>query len=137
MLGILGIILSKIARLKIKFKNAINIGIYAITLPVILNMIYIVVNGLTGFTISNFQWMYTVISYIYVFIAILMIRTDLINRQLQLIKIQEEQQKIREETDWEQDKEDKKEKSDKKQEEEKKEDGEDNNLDEQPDGSQA
>ena len=39
--------------------------------------------------------MYNTISYIYVIVAILMIKTDFINRQLELIKLAEEQEKIK------------------------------------------
>ena len=41
--------------------------------------------------------MYSTISYIYVIVAILMIKTDFINRQKELIKLAEEQEKIKEE----------------------------------------
>lgn len=138
MLGILAWILAKIAMVKMKFKNGFHIGVYALTLPILLNMLYIVINQLTGFEISKFQWMYSIISYIYVFIAILMIRTDLMNRQMELIKLQEEQQKVREELKQKQEEEpeekkEEKEPSKKKEKEEKK--GEDTG--EQPEGSEA
>ena len=139
MLGVLALLLGRISGLKISFKPALNIGIYSLTLPIILNIIYIVVNSLTGFTISNFKWMYITISYIYVFIAILMIRTDLINRQRELIKLKEEQAKVRQELE-EKEQEEKREKENKKEEdkkENKKEKEEDNNLEGEPDGSQA
>jgi len=41
--------------------------------------------------------MYDTISYIYVIVGVLMIKTDFINRQMELIKLTEEQEKIREE----------------------------------------
>ena len=144
MLGVLAFILGRISGIKMSFKPAFNIGIYALTLPIILNIIYIIVNTLTGFTISNFQWMYTTISYIYVFIAILMIRTDLINRQKELIKLKEEQEKVREELQEKDDEnKEKKEKDNKENEDSKKEkkkeseNEKDNNLEGEPDGSQA
>lgn len=96
-LAVLAFIISRISRINLKFAPSLNIGIHSITLPVVLNLIYIVVNLLTGFTIKYFQFMYTTISYIYVIVAILMIKTDLINRQLELIKLAEEQEKVREE----------------------------------------
>lgn len=97
MLGILGFILARIIGVKIKFKATFNIGVYALTLPIILNLIYLIVNSFTGFTIRYFQWMYTTISYIYVIVAILIIKTDLINRQIELMKIVEEQEKVKRE----------------------------------------
>lgn len=97
MLAILGFILARIIGVKIKFKATFNMGIYALTLPIILNLIYLVINSFTGFTIRYFQWMYTTISYIYVIVAILIIKTDLINRQMELMKIVEEQEKVKKE----------------------------------------
>ena len=41
--------------------------------------------------------MYSTISYIYVIVAILMIKTDFIQRQMELIKLAQEQEKVREE----------------------------------------
>lgn len=96
-LAVLGFIISRIARLRMRFKANFNIGIYALTLPIILNLIYIVVHSLTGFEIEHFQWMYTTISYIYVIVAILMIKTDFIHKQIELQKILTEQEKVKEE----------------------------------------
>ncbi len=105
MLALLGFIVARIVSVKIKFKACFNMGIYALTLPIILNLIYIVVNMFTGINIKYFQWMYTTISYIYMILAILLIRTDLINKHMELIKIINEQEKVRK--DLEQQKEDK------------------------------
>lgn len=97
MLGVLGFIFARIVGIKLRYKATFNMGVYALTLPIILNLIYIVVNAFTGFTIQYFQWMYTTISYIYMIVAILMIKADLINKQAELMKIVEEQEKVREE----------------------------------------
>ncbi len=131
MLGVLGFIIGRIAGMKIRFKATFNIGIYALTLPILLNILYIVVNTLTGFTIQNFSWMYTTISYIYVIVAIFMIKSDFIDKQVELMKIMEEQEKVRreillqeekkkkEEENQNQDNKDNKDKEDKKEEEKK------------------
>lgn len=97
MLAVLGFIISRIVGMKIRFKATFNIGSYAITLPILLNLSYVLINTLTGFTIQYFNWMYTTISYIYVIVAILMIKADFINKQAELMKIIEEQQKVRQE----------------------------------------
>lgn len=125
MLAVLGFIISRITRMKIRFKATYNMAIYALTLPIILNLIYIIINAFTGITVQYFNWMYTTISYIYMIIAILMIKTDLINKEMELMKIVEEQAKVKEEL--ERQKEEKKEeekrenKKEKKQDDEKKE----------------
>ena len=86
MLAILGFIVSRIVGIKMRFKATFNIGIYALTLPILLNIVYIVINNLTGFEIKYFSWMYTTISYIYVIVAILLIKTDFIDKQAELMK---------------------------------------------------
>lgn len=134
MLGILGYIIARISRMKIRFVATFRMAIHALSLPIILNIIYIIVNYFTGFTIQYFQWMYTTISYIYMIVAILIIRTDLINRQMELMKIVQEQENVRKEMEQEDNKED----ENKKEEEEEKEkkDTKDNNG-EEPEGSKA
>lgn len=97
MLALLGYLFSRIVGIRMKFKATFNMGVYALTLPIILNLIYIVVNAFTGFEIKYFQWMYTTISYIYMIVAILMIKTDLITKQAELMKIIEEQEKVKQE----------------------------------------
>lgn len=97
MLAILGAIVSRIMGIKIRFKATFNMGVYALTLPIILNLIYIIVNSFTGFEVRYFNWMYTTISYIYMIVAILMIKADFINKQAELMKIIEEQEKVRQE----------------------------------------
>ena len=100
MLAVLGFIIGRMVGIKIRFKATFNIGVYALTLPILLNLVYIVVKNLTGFTIQYFSWMYTTISYIYVIVAILMIRTDFINKQVELMKILEEQERVRQQMKW-------------------------------------
>ena len=97
LLSILAYITSVISRVRLKFSASYNISIYALTLPIILNLAYIIVNTLTGFTIEYFQVMYTAIASIYVIASILIIRSDLIKRQIELNKIMSEQEKIRQE----------------------------------------
>lgn len=128
MLGILGFIFSRIIGIRLRFKATFNMGVYALTLPVLLNMIYIIVNSITGLEIKYFSWMYTTISYIYMIVAILIIKTDLINRQVELMKIIEEQEKVKkemEEQKKEKEEENKKEPKDSKDKEEKKKDKKD------------
>lgn len=134
-LGVLGYLFARIVRLRLKFKATYNIGLHALTLPIVLNLIYILVNTFTSFTITHFQWMYTTISYIYVAVAILMIKTEIINQKIQLIKLEKIQEKVSEEEqiDIEKPKEEKKEKDDEKKEQEDKKTDEG----EQPEGSNA
>lgn len=144
MLGILGLIVARLLGIRIKYKSTLNIGIHALTLPLILQIIYLIVNILTGFEIKYFQWMYTTISYIYVVVAILMIKTQFINQQIELMKIQLEQEKVREEMKQQEEKneenpeEKEKEKSENENKEnDKKENNGDNNIGAEPEGTNA
>lgn len=137
MLGILGLIVARLIGIRMKYKATVNIGIHALTLPLILQIIYLTVNILTGFEIKYFQWMYTTISYIYVVVAILMIKTQFINQQIELMKIKLEQEKVKEEINQQEEpkNEEPEEKPEKPKDEDKKE--EDNNLGAEPEGTNA
>lgn len=137
LLSIIGLIMSKIAAVKLKYKEVFNMSIYALTLSIVLYLIYICVNISTGFTIKYFDLAYQIISYIYIVTAILMIKSDLIKQQIEVGKIIEEQKKVREEKKQE-DNEEEKPKEDKKEKKEKKEKKDKEKKEpENPEGSQA
>ena len=96
-LGVLGYIFARIVKIKLRYKAAFNISTHAITLPLTLNVLYLIINTFTGFEIEYFQWMYTSISYIYVAVAILMIKTEIIHQRIQLIRLREIQKQAQEE----------------------------------------
>ena len=127
-LAVMGQLLAIILRMKIKFSETYKMGIYALTLPTLLELIYIIVNSTTGFVIQYFSWMYTTISYIYICVAIIIIKTDFINMQKELMRIQMEEQSEEKEQEKIEEKEETK--------DEEKEDSsnEDNDLKEQTDG---
>ena len=92
-LGVIGNIFGRIVRLRLKYSATFNIGLHALTLPLILKLVYIIVNTFIGFEIEYFGWMYTTISYIYVAVAILMIKAEIINQKIQLTKVEKIQEK--------------------------------------------
>lgn len=104
-LGVLGIIISRLSGIRIKYRALFNMSVYSLTLPIILNLIYIVVNTFTGYTIKYFEFMYTTVSYIYLIVAILMIKADLITTHREVIKIEETQKEVRKQMQEEKDKE--------------------------------
>lgn len=128
-LSILGLITATIARIKIKFIAIYNMAVYSLTLPMILNIAYIIINYFTNFTITYFQVAYVTIAYIYLATAIFILKDDVIKKMQEVEKIKQEQQKVKEEIK-EQQKDQKEEKND---EEEKKQD--DNG--EEPQGSEV
>lgn len=130
MLALLGRITSMLLRIPMQYKATFNMAIHALTLPIILNIIYIIVNLFTGFNIKYFQVMYSTISYIYIVAAILIMKADFIKRGQELSKIIEEQQKIRQEYKENQEDDERSEKKDKKEDEKEKSDEEDGNKQE-------
>lgn len=94
LLSILGILMGRIFGIKFKYKQMFNISIYALTLSVVLYFIYVIANLLTGYTITYFRVAYDSISYIYLITAILIIKSELIKRQIEVMKIVKEQEKI-------------------------------------------
>ena len=95
--SLIGCITGILSNLRIRFRNVYNIAIYSLTLPIILNLIYMIVNILTGYTIKYFDVLYMAIACIYVIAAILIIRSDIIKQQIELSKIMQEQEKVRQE----------------------------------------
>ncbi len=95
--AILGHITALFSGLRLRYGAVYNIAIHSLTLPIVLNLIYMIVNILTGYTISYFSIMYTAITSIYVITSILMIKSDIIKKQIELSKIMEEQEKVRQE----------------------------------------
>lgn len=144
LLSLLSYIVARISGLRLKYSAIYNIATYALTLPIILNIIYAVVNILTGFTIKYFQVMYTTIASIYIITAILMIKSDVIKKQIELNKIIEEQEKVKQELKLKEEQEKEKaeeerrrkerEKKDKEKQEKKK---EDEGLGKEPEGDNA
>lgn len=127
-LAILGWVTSFVAKVKLKISALYNMAIYALTLPMILNIIYIVINYFTEFTIGYFQVAYIAIAYIYLAAAIFILKDDFIKKQTEVAKIIEEQKKVREEI---------LEKEDKQKEDEEEKNEKENKNDEEPKGSEA
>ena len=86
-LSLLGFIVSRLIRVPFKYGALYSLSISAITLPVILNTIYMVVNMYAGFVIPYFQLMYTLISYVYLIAALLIMRSEIMKKKVQ-IKVQ-------------------------------------------------
>lgn len=90
-------IIAAILRVKLRYLEAFNITAHAVTLPIIINLIYQIVNVYTGFVIRYFYLMFLTITFIYIIAAILMIKSDNIKKTMDLQKIQDEEEKVKEE----------------------------------------
>lgn len=112
LLSIFGYITTLLAKIKMRFVAIFNMSIYAITLSVILNMLYVGINIFVPFNMEYFQVMYIAVAAIYLVAAILILKSDLIKKQAELMKIEEAQKIIKKEIE-EENKEEKKEKKNK------------------------
>ena len=100
-LAILGLIINMFLKTLFKFKDIFKISIYSMTLPLILYLIYMVLNILFGTTIKYFEIAYNSIAYIYLMTVLLMMKSDKIKNAQELQTLIEEQKKVREEIERE------------------------------------
>lgn len=132
-IGVLGWITASLARIRIRFVAIYNMAIYSLTLPMILNALYIAVNCFMSFKITYFQVAYITIAYIYMATTIFILKDDLIKKMQEVDKIEHEQKNIREEIKKQEENKKEPEENDDHKENDKKEDG----GDEEPQGSEA
>lgn len=118
-LSAIGYVTALILKLRIKVIAMIKISMHALTLPIILNLIYIILQVVFNFKIKYFDIMYIAVTYIYIITAILMIKSDLIKRGQELTKILEEEQKIKQELERQKEEQEEKDKEERKKKEEK------------------
>jgi hypothetical protein len=142
-LGIMGYVTAIILRLRLKFIAMIKIAIHSLTLPIILNLIYIILQTIFNFEIKYFEVMYITVAYIYIITAILMIKSDLLKRGEELKKIIEEQENVKKQLEEEKQKKEEQEeqkqddKKRKNKDDEKKDKAKDDGLEEEPQGENA
>ena len=96
-LSILGLIINTFIGTRFKYKDLVKISIYAMTLPIILYLFYIIANILFGTTIKLFEIAYSAISYIYLITVMLMMKSDAIKNMQELQSVLEEQKRVKEE----------------------------------------
>ena len=122
-LSVFGLLTSYMVGIKIRYRAIFNMSVYALTISIILKLIYVLVGMFSDFTIKYFDFMYTAIGYICLVASIFMIKSDVIKQQMELIKIREKMKEQREQEEEEnnkpEEKEEKKEEDNKKEETEK------------------
>ena len=142
-ISIVGFFAAWFLKIKMRYAPVFNMSIYAITLSVLLNIIYLIINIFSDFSIKYFDVMYVSVATIYLLAAIFILKSEFIKKQAELIKIAEMQANIKkdeeekdenkkQEEENDKDEKDKNEK-DKNQKKENKDDG----LEEEPEGSNA
>lgn len=89
-LSVFGLLTCFIAKIKMNYKAVFNMSIFALTLSIILRIIYIALNILAQFEIKYFDIMYIAVSYISLAAAIFLIKSDVIKQHLELMRIIDE-----------------------------------------------
>ena len=146
-IGLVGYFTMWILKMKMRYVAVFNMSIYALTLSTILNILYLIVNMLFNFTIEYFSIMYVTVATIYLLAAIFILKTDLMKKQAEVMKIVEAEQIVKKEVEEkEKDKKEQKEKEetqkkdkkeDSKDKKEEKKENEGNVKHDEPEGSNA
>ena len=85
--ALLGFFLGKIMGLKLPYGKVLNIAFSAITLPLVLQLVYKIIRVFTGFQILHFDILFTIISYLYISVSLYLIyKNDKTNTSKQRIK---------------------------------------------------
>lgn len=100
-LAVICYLTSRIIKVALKFSESFRISIHALTLPIILNLIYGIIRIYTSFTMPYFAVMYYGVGYVYIVTAIFMMKSDNIKMQLELKRIKEVEEQIKEEMELE------------------------------------
>ncbi len=96
-IGIIGYFTMWILKMKMRYVAVFNMTIYALTLSTILNIIYLIINICFNFTIEYFSIMYVTVATIYLLAAIFILKTELMKKQAEVMKIVEAQQIVKKE----------------------------------------
>ena len=145
-LSIFGLFTAWVAKIKMRYVAIFNMSVYALTLSIILNILYIAINIFVPFEIEYFQVMYVTVAAIYLIAAIFILKSEFVKKQMELMKIAEAQEIIKKqleekqkEDDEKKERQEQKKKDKEKEEKEKKErkKEQENNKGEEPQGSGA
>ena len=140
LLSFFGWISTWFAKIKMRYVAIFNLAIYSLTLSTVLQAIYVIINSLTGFTITYFQVMYVAVAAIYLIASIFLIKSEFIKNQMEEIKKMELIINTKQDENKEDNEEEPKEENEKPEENptDKKDDKDkDNNIDKDPEGSEA
>ena len=132
--AIVGWFIARMCRLSLKMIGSIELTIYALTLSMILNAVYICVNYIyPTFNIEYFRIIYLLIAYVYLIAALFMIRFDLMKEQEELNEVYEAEKEVKKELEQEkEEKEEEKKQEEKPKENKEPETKEEKNVEEKP-----
>lgn len=82
-----GYVASFMCGIRMKYKPMFVLAVYSSSLSILLCSVYYVINTITGFTMNHYDLVYSLISYVYMIAAILMIKYDLIKQGEVLVQM--------------------------------------------------
>lgn len=138
-IAIFGLFTTMIAGIRMRFRALYNMAAYSLTLPIILNILYIVINYFIDFKIQYFQVAYITIAYIYLAAVIFILKDDFIKKMQEVQEIRQVQKEVGKEINEQDNKEEPsvEPNDEEKGEEDNENDEEKDNKNEEPDGSEA
>ena len=74
LMSMIGLITAKITGTPLVYKEVFNISVYSFSFSIILIAIYLILGITTGLTISYFNYIYTIMAYIYLVTALILIK---------------------------------------------------------------
>ena len=86
-LSIFGVMATWFAKIKMRYAAIFNMSVYAISLSVLLNIAYMILNIFVDFEIKYFQVMYIAVAAIYLIAAIFIIKSEFMKKQIELQKL--------------------------------------------------
>ena len=95
LLSFFGFFTAWLAKIKMRYVAIFNMSVYALTLSIILNILYLGVNIFIPFEMEYFQVMYAAVAAIYLVAAIFILKSDFVKKQMELMKIAEAQEIIK------------------------------------------
>ena len=103
-ISVIGYFTVLMLKMKMRYVAILNISIYALTLSTLLNILYLLINVFVNFNIEYFSVMYVTIALIYLLAVIFIIKSELIKKQVELMKIMETEQIVKKEIKTEEEK---------------------------------
>lgn len=74
LMSLIGIITSRINKIPLTYKEVFNLSVYSFSFSVVLIAIYLILGITIGLTISYFNYIYTLMAYIYLVTALILIK---------------------------------------------------------------
>lgn len=100
-IAVVGYLVALLLKVRMRYVAVFNMGVYSLTLSIILQMIYNIINIFWEFRIPLFDVMYIGVAFIYLITALFITRIDLMKMQEEISKAKQIQKQVRKEKEEE------------------------------------